>query len=235
MPVDVIDNQGNHIGIISSLNHENLGTFLVALTSIKAADLAIDYQGIKKFLSNRFKTKSILGVIDEDQLNRKIAEIWEENYGEWGPFREDLALRLVFLREINYPQDIEKNIHIDQRTITGYLFLDRSNIKFANQAILIENDIDYIYAVANPFDSPVLYGKIIDYPVITYEKLTLGEPRWESTRIKILSGNVIQTFDLEISLYVKKDMTILMQMEKQKVVKIFCDGIIYEMPGMLFG
>ncbi|WP_069650018.1 hypothetical protein [Caloranaerobacter ferrireducens] len=237
MPFDVYDINNRHMGVITSLFPNNTDILMVGITNLKISDIELDLTGLKNYIAELYGCKNIFGKIKEDKLVETLRNVWENKYKSYGEYNEKLLFRLLLLEQLC---DIESFIKIDKSKIYGYLLLDRKNIEMNGENIIIKENIDYIEANDGHNGTPI-YGKVIDYPIITVENIGVGEGlllrtdfshfggrnHIHKTKFKILSGNAILPITVPISLMIKKDMIVQIYLEKRNIKKIFCDGVFY--------
>ncbi|KPU26828.1 hypothetical protein TR13x_07925 [Caloranaerobacter sp. TR13] len=237
MPFDVYDINNKHIGVITTSFPNDTDILMISITDLKASDIDLDIDSIKMYVAELYGCKNILGKIKEDKLVEILLNIWGNKYKSYGEYNEKLLFRLLLLEQLC---NIERFIRIDKSKIYGYLLLDRKNVDINGENIIIKENIDYIEANVGENGIPI-YGKVVDYPIITVENMGVGEGlllgadfsdfggrnHTHKTKFKLLSGNVILPITVPISLRIKRGMTVKIYLEKRNIKKIFCDGVFY--------
>ncbi|HBF78038.1 MAG TPA: hypothetical protein DEF85_03225 [Clostridiaceae bacterium] len=238
MPFNVCDKNGNHIGFIAAQYPEYFNVFMVAVTEQKIDDDQVDINAIKNKLAEIYGCKNMIGKINDEKLQRAITMLLEGNYSYYKNLSSTDFLKFLSLKSL---RDIEKFIKYDKENISGYVLVDIDKLHFKNGTAVMDETIDYISDTKPDKDAPI-YAKIIDYPIITTNIMGIGEGlilgadfsdfggrnHTHCTSLNLLSGNFTTKTELPAIIYAKKDMTVNLYMNNNKIRKVFCDGIIYE-------
>lgn len=241
MAFNVCDKNGAHIGIIMEKYPLTRDAYVVALTDLKTQDITIDYDGIKKHLSPIYDCETVFGRVKEERLNQVLKELWRDSFSHYGDFDYEYILRRLLL---TYGLEVSEHVRWDFSTVRGYVLIDGKNLEFYSQDyVIIRDTMDYLDLEEGLSDEPYVYGKIIDYPVIEVDVMGVGEGfllganfsdfggrnHVHHTKLIIQSGNITRTVIFQIPLYVRKGMKILLHVKDNKIRRIFCDGIIYNL------
>lgn len=196
MPVDIYDRNQEHIGIIRERYIDTDNVYMVAITDLNSADIAIDEDKLKKYMAGIVKVKSIFGKIDEDRLKEEIEELRiSEQYEQ---LSYDDFIKYLFLK--NYSgKSIENYLEINgfrEELIKGYILLDIKKIEIKNGKLCIDDEMDYILNETIDYDlipknnSPYLidqrkdeitdkikpiFAKITGYPILQTDIMGFGE------------------------------------------------------------
>lgn len=246
MPFNVIDINGRHIGVIARTYPGNYKMLLVAVTEQRAEDTGFDMNVIEDTVATALDCKNLIGKIKEDKFEKTLREKLNNEYRDSGIkdmriFKKYLYMKTPYAKSTKYIEET-LNIKIDEERLQGYLMLDRDNIELSDDNIVIKDEIDYLEEIKLLGSIPV-FCKVMDYPIQRTGIMGAGEgillgANWSdfggrnhshTTRLKIKSGNFnLNKFDIPIYINVKKGMIVQIYLEGEKIKKIFCDDVIYE-------
>jgi hypothetical protein len=237
MAFNVMDNKGKHLGVIvDNYMHMNY-VLMVALTEEKLEEEKIDYPAIKSFLAGIYGSKTILGKVKEDKLDEILATEYEERFSYLGKvsYGEFLKCCLLYNIDSKGSKFLEKltgfipNVEL----IKGYVLYDIRKTKIQNNTVIIEEDIEYIYEEKMQGAHP-LYGKIIDFPIISVDIIGFGGPgglsaqnHLHNTRIKMVSGNAETNIEIPLFIPVKKGDNIQIHYEAKNIESVLYQGALY--------
>jgi len=190
MPLDIYDNQGNHLGIICDRYLDMDNVYMVAITDLTADDINYSEENMKKHLARVLKVKSIFGKVDEDRLLEEIENLRmpeEKQIFKQLPYED--FLKYVFLR--NYTsKNIKEYLELDglhENCIKGYILYDMKKAGIYNGKLYIGDDVDYLgetidgnlipenespYLIDQREDNRIynikpIFAKVIGYPIIS--------------------------------------------------------------------
>ncbi|OEF95694.1 hypothetical protein [Desulfuribacillus alkaliarsenatis] len=259
MAFNVCDTEGKHLGVIyksytAGYKHGtgiyyDRKTMLVALTDETIEDIMLDESKIIEESAKLHKCISVFGRINEQRLKEELElkyQAQQDTVGEMSPkdFMKYLLVRDLYEFERSLP------INLDTSKIEGYILLDIMNSAPKEGRIEIDFDINSLSkeklsaqeATFEGEELKPLFAKIVNYPRLSLDVMGTGEGlllgsladlggrnHTHETKLKIQSGNVELDFALPMHAYIKKGMDLKLYLKGKNVIKIFCDGIIYEM------
>lgn len=242
MAFNVCDKHGKHIGIVHKRfpisKHGTPNSVLVGITDKKLIDSDINLLSIKDFIATGYDCKTILGRIKEEKLAQVLKDIWEKDYSYLGPFNDKLLLKILLIqRKLEY----NESIAIDSNDLYGYILLRTDTFQFYDETtILIHEELDYIdykerYSGIAPTYFKATSSAIIHLSVIGLAEGLMfasigdlgGRNHTHHTKISLLSGNITQTLEFPIQLYIKKDMPVTIYIESERIKAVLFDDILY--------
>lgn len=240
MAFNVCDKDGKHLGIVINNMEGVNNTALVALTDLKAQDIEVNLQEIKEKIAGRYKSKTLLGKVNEEKLKEELKNVWQEDYADLGTYDETYMLKLLLFRDF---RDFDTYISLEKEDIKGYVFVNTENVKFYNQdTVMIEEELDYIdykLDVLKEQGKP-LFCRVIDYPVLSMDIMGAeglffgggladlgGRNHVHETKVKVICGNVIKDYEFPVHMFIKQGMPIMIYLKGEQIKAVFCDGIIY--------
>ncbi|MDF2547487.1 MAG: hypothetical protein K0R93_2385 [Anaerosolibacter sp.] len=240
MAMDVFDRSGKHIGVVHKRFPYAKNVCMVALTDVRAADLHVNMDKIRKHVAAGYDCKNILGTIDDEKLENVLDGLLGRE--SRNTLIYDQRIMAVFLMEFGEkaPAAYMDESVLENR-ITGYILCDIKKCSFREGGIIIKENIDcYSEQIGIDWLSSAVYATIIDYPVLDTDIMGAmgmligadladlgGRNHRHSTEIRIKSGNYEDCIRLPIVIDCKKDMNIYLNVVDQKIDKVFCDGRIY--------
>ncbi|MCC5910992.1 MAG: hypothetical protein JJT76_11210 [Clostridiaceae bacterium] len=239
MGFNVCNKDGKHIGIVINNNNPIKNTALVAITDLTTNDIEINWNEVTSRLASTYKCKSLLGKINHEKLKEELKKVWMEDYRDLGDYSDEYIKKILLFREFT---SFGEYIHIEEGSIQGYVLLNVEDIHFKNEDyIMIKEDLDYVSNRENVLVQKPLYCKIIDYPILDIDVMGAeglflgggladlgGMNHAHETKLKIISGNVVEILKFPIHMHVKKGMYINIYFEEEKIKGVFCDGVIYQ-------
>ena len=240
MPFNVYDKNRKYLGFIQCAYQQYTNVFMVASTNIKLEDKDFDIVKIKSQLAGFLGSKSILGKINEEKLNRGIDNIIIKEFSKFKDNTYEDLLKLVYLRVLRYEQILQYK-RIENEKVNSYFLLDINNVVIEDNYMIIDEEIDYISNEIIEKLIPMV-AKITDYPRIQIDSMSSGQglllgadlddlagrKHIHKTKLKIKSGNFSCDLNLPVELYLKKGDTIQIYVDNRVIKKVFCNGVIYE-------
>ncbi len=232
MPLEVFSTNGEYIGIIKDKFMKNSNLFKVAITDCKIQHTSININEIKNYLASKLGCKSILGKLNDRNLEEKIKKITkEELHINMKQLSYNNLLKLLFLKYV-HDKDIIKFVsdNMNLKQIKGYILFDLDKIQVIHDKVIINDEIDYISdeIIGDLYDDAPVFCKIIDYPIIKWYADDMSkQSRSKETIVAIKSGNAQEEIVLPTMINCKKDMNMQLFMMDKKIKKIFCDGVSY--------
>ncbi|MGH4140180.1 hypothetical protein [Clostridium sp.] len=240
MTFNVYDKNKKYLGFIQSAYPKYTNVFMVASTDVKLGDEDFQINNIKSELAGYLGCKSILGKINEPRLSKSIDNIIIKEFSKFKDNTYDELLKLVYLRVLRYEEkSYFKDIKNEQ--INAYFLLDVNKVVIKNNAMIIDEEIDYLNTEKLENNVPMV-AKIMDYPRIQIDSMSSGQGlllgadladlagrnHVHKTKLKIKSGNFAYELNLPVELYLKKGDTIQIYVDNRVIKRVFCDGIIYD-------
>ncbi len=238
MPYNVVDRNGNHLGIVyrsfNQIDKEHI--YLVAITHQKVEAVTVDRLTIKNEVADMLECRTMFGKINEDKLDRKLDDILENEYKDFGYINKDDFIKLLFLESgLLLKTSVIKDIDIK-----GYILMDMKETDYDKNQLVIGEIVDYIDEKL-PEGYPI-YGKIVHYPIIKQDTMGFGEGfllgadladyggrnHIHYTRLIIKSGNYVDSYEIPMQLTVKKGDNIQLYIDKDEIKRVFCNETIYE-------
>lgn len=198
MPLDVYDNEGNHLGIICDRYLDNYNVYMVAITDLTADDISFDEDKMKKHLAGVLKVKGIFGKLDEDKLRKEIENLrMSEEKQKFQQLSYEDFLKYVFLK--NYSgKKIREYLELDgldNDRIKGYILYDTKKAEIYNGKLCIHDNVDYIgeliddnlipknesiYLIDQRKDERIynmkpIFAKVVGYPVFSTDIMGFGD------------------------------------------------------------
>jgi len=198
MPLDIYDNQGNHLGIICDRYLDEYNVYMVAITDLTADDISFNEDKMKKHMAGVLKVKGIFGKVDEDRLREEIENLRmsEENQRfQQLPYAD--FLKYLFFR--NYSgKKLKEYLELDglhEDRIKGYILYDMKKAEVYNGRLFISDNVDYIgeliddklipknespYLIDQRKDERIysikpIFAKVAGYPVFSTDIMGFGE------------------------------------------------------------
>jgi len=198
MPLDIYDNQGNHLGIICDRYLDKDDVYMVAITDLTADDISFNEDKMKKHLAGVLKVKSIFGKVDEDRLEEEIEYLrMPEEKKKYKQLSSEDFFKYVFLR--NYSgKKLREYVELDglyENNIRGYVLYDMKKAEVSNGKLCIGYDLDYLgeqmddnlipknespYLIDQREDKRIyslkpIFAKVIGYPIIKTDIMGFGD------------------------------------------------------------
>lgn len=198
MPLDIYDNQGNHLGIICDRYLDKDNVYMVAITDLTADDISFDEDKMKKHIAGVLKVKGIFGKIDEDRLREEIENLrMPEEKQEFQQLSYEDFMKYVFFK--NYSgKKIREYLELDglhEDCIKGYILYDMKKAEIDNGKLCIGDNVDYLgeliddnlipknespYLIDQREDVKIykmkpIFAKVIGYPVFSTDIMGFGD------------------------------------------------------------
>jgi hypothetical protein len=240
-----VNYNGKHIGFVARSYPENKHLFMVALTSLRIEEVAVDMEQIKGYLGKTFGFTNLFGRLNEGELHKFVESKRLGKYEEVGIGGYEDFLRFFFLKTVDERgYKIEELFDLEEliKQITGYLLIDVEHVVITENTIQLKEEINYLSEkILSGGDKPI-FAVVIDYPIFRTDTMGLGEGfllganfsdfggrnHAHETELKIQSGNYEKVICLPIQMHVRKGMPIQLYLQEDKIKRIFCNGAIYE-------
>ncbi|MDR5659313.1 hypothetical protein RH915_07405 [Serpentinicella sp. ANB-PHB4] len=246
MPFNVVDNKGNHLGIVVKSYPNDYNLFLIAVTDKTIDEVDIDLDSLKQNVATTLECKTLLGKVNEEKLTDKLNMELKNTYSDLEVRDIDVLMKYIFLKQpyTKTTDNIEKTLGVSLQDLNekGYLLQDRSKINLKGDRIVIEDEVDYIKDSIIANEKPI-FAKVVDYPIHQTSAMSLGEGlilganlsdfggrnHSHKTVISIYSGNYKkENYEIPAPINVKKGMPVQIYLEKDKIKYFVCDEVIYQ-------
>lgn len=249
MPLELVDSQGEVVGIIVGYWHnyrEKKYYHLVARLGA-ACNLADLYpkEDLMDIAANRLGAKNMLGRLNRDDLKDKLRKWWLELGEEAADFETYLALRAYLC--LNWAHGALKPM---QRVAALYYFLyPGEEIKLKGGRLTTAVNLAEMDAFARKVPFPALIGKIIAYPEVEVDVAGVGETillgggfndmggrnHTHYTLLPLGFGGVASKIEIPMPIYAQRGDMVALKVDEEKGEidgekgAVFTGGIIYRM------
>jgi hypothetical protein len=232
MPFNLSDKSGKNIGFIVRRYRADVNeqVYMVALSEKGLQDSGIERQKMLDRLAIAFNCKNMLGRINESKLEEVMNEKWQQEKSKLGDISYEAFLIYSYLHTVH-----DFNLDIPQEEIRGFILMDLGKVSFHRDAIVLEDELDYIDEPVI-LDEPPLYAKITEHPVMAIDVMGMeglffgggladlgGRNHTHETTLTIKSGNCEKRITVPIPFYATKGKPVQLYFKNRKLAKVFCD------------